>query len=221
MQAGNGVRLLSARTAVPEASRLCQYLPRRCVAVTTYAIKAKLGQVPVPVEAPATVPAASSGAPDTSSDDSLSTEEILDFNRVTTLAMRVFLHEDRASAATVQDAVIEVAAKYTSRGNRQATTYLLSLYSLLQHQMPKAVADALYIPGPLGVSQEDDVDELERKSQQGGQVLLRGRYLAAFNRVFALVEDSGWRVSVEGVQSQGGSQDEEILRPPELTRPSP
>lgn len=113
-------------------------------------------------------------------------------HQLTTQAMRAMLRGDRYAAQQCQDDLDSAVRELVAQDNKAAARYLYVLYNMCQHKLV------------------DEADTLEvRRYTQDIKVCTlctQEQYQEALHRMWALLEDSGWRLAREGQEEQDPQQ---------------
>ncbi|GMH39733.1 hypothetical protein BSKO_07631 [Bryopsis sp. KO-2023] len=103
-------------------------------------------------------------------------------NEICTTALRAMLKEDETAVEAVKNELYEMGAFYSQRENMNGALFVLSLVKLMEHEISQAV------------------DRLEGKEKD------------AYFKLFALLEDSGWKLKREGEEEE--EEEDEDSPPP-------
>jgi len=98
-------------------------------------------------------------------------------NKISTAVVRVLLQENIQEVVALKDQLNAIGEQFTDEGDMKAATYVYVLLRLVDHVIPK----------------------LAEK--------LDGSYKEAFEKIFAILEDSGWQLKMEEEEEEEDGAD--------------
>ncbi|CAD7697240.1 unnamed protein product [Ostreobium quekettii] len=97
-------------------------------------------------------------------------------NKVSNAAIRVMLRDDVQELVDLQEQLNAIGEHFTNEGDMKSATYVFVLLQLTEHVYPKLAAT------------------------------LDGSYKEAFEKIFFMLEDSGWQLKKEGEEDEEGDE---------------
>ncbi|KAK9806510.1 hypothetical protein WJX73_005637 [Symbiochloris irregularis] len=101
--------------------------------------------------------------------------------QVCTEGLRLMLKGDTMRLEPFKDKLGKFGQEFVDKGNMQGALFIYAVYSLAEHKVPK---------------------EYEN---------LQGQYQEAYAKLFDILEDSGWRLKMDGEEDDDGADDLDML----------
>ncbi|KAK9842981.1 hypothetical protein WJX74_005274 [Apatococcus lobatus] len=105
-------------------------------------------------------------------------------NELCNQGVRIMLGGDLNALGGFKDKLFEYGAVFTEADNKEATMFCYVLFRLAEHQVALAAEE------------------------------LTGNYKEAYEKMFGMLEDSGWQLKMEGDEEASDLLEEELLQPP-------
>ncbi|KAK9856102.1 hypothetical protein WJX84_006582 [Apatococcus fuscideae] len=105
-------------------------------------------------------------------------------NQLCNKGVRIMLGGDLNALGGFKDQLFEYGAVFTKAENKEATMFCYVLFRLAEHQVALAAKD------------------------------LTGNYKEAYEKMFGMLEDSGWQLKMEGDDAEPDLLDEELMKAP-------